>query len=116
MSSSPARRRTASSNGWCRRVRISTSAFAVVNLIPAFPLDGGKLVHLVVEERWGPRNATLIVGGLGLVFACVSTLVLIGSAISGFPIWAPPEFNINWRAFQAARHGRGGWDMYAFQG
>jgi hypothetical protein len=56
------------------------------------------------------------VGGLGLVFACVSTLVLIGSAISGFPIWAPPGFNINWRAFQAARHGRGGWDMYAFQG
>jgi Zn-dependent protease len=89
---------------------------SVVNLIPAFPLDGGKLVHLVVEERWGPRNATLIVGGLGLVFACVSTLVLIGSAISGFPIWAPPGFNINWRAFQAARHGRGGWDMYAFQG
>ena len=63
----------------------------MVNLIPAFPLDGGKLVHLVVEERWGPRNATLIVGGLGLVFACVSTLVLIGSAISGFPIWAPPD-------------------------
>jgi hypothetical protein len=51
------------------------------------------------------------VGGLGLVFACVSTLVLIGSAISGFPIWAPPGFNINWRAFRAARHGRGGWDM-----
>jgi Zn-dependent protease len=87
-----------------------------VNLIPAFPLDGGKLAHLVIEERWSPRAATLTVGALGLVFACVSTLVLIGSAISGFPIWAPPGFAINWRAFQAARHGRGGWDTYAFQG
>jgi Zn-dependent protease len=87
-----------------------------VNLIPAFPLDGGKLAHLVIEERWGPRIATLIVSALGLIFACVSTLVLIGSALSGFPIWAPPGFNINWRAFQAARQGRGGWDRYALEG
>jgi Zn-dependent protease len=88
----------------------------VVNLIPAFPLDGGKLLFLVVEERYGPRIATLLVGALGLVFAFISTLVLIGTVISGFPIWAPPGFNINWRAFQAARRGRGGWDTYAFEG
>lgn len=88
----------------------------VVNLIPAFPLDGGKLLFLVVEERHGPRIATLLVGALGLVFAFISTLVLIGSAISGFPIWAPPGFNVNWRAFQAARRGLGGWDTYAFEG
>jgi stage IV sporulation protein FB len=24
-----------------------------VNLIPAFPLDGGKLVYLVIDKRWG---------------------------------------------------------------
>jgi Zn-dependent protease len=87
----------------------------VVNLIPAFPLDGGKLLFLAVEERQGPRIATLLVVALGLVFAVVSTLVLIGSAVSGFPIWAPPGFTINWRAFQAARRGLGGWDTYALE-
>jgi Zn-dependent protease len=86
----------------------------VVNLIPAFPLDGGKLLHLVVEERWGPNLATLLVSGLGLVFACVSTFMLIGTLLAGFPVWAPPEFGINWRAFQAARQGYGGWDMFAY--
>jgi Zn-dependent protease len=85
----------------------------VVNLIPAFPLDGGKLLHLVIEERWGPRLATLVVSGLGLVFAGVSTFFLIGTLLAGFPVWAPPEFAINWRAFQAARQGYGGWDVYA---
>jgi Zn-dependent protease len=32
-----------------------------VNLIPAFPLDGGKLVYLVIDKRWGSRVAALIV-------------------------------------------------------
>jgi membrane-associated protease RseP (regulator of RpoE activity) len=36
---------------------------SVVNLIPAFPLDGGKLVHLVVEERWGRVTPPLLWAG-----------------------------------------------------
>lgn len=87
----------------------------VVNMIPAFPLDGGKLAHLLIEARRGARTATLVVSALGLVFACVSTLVLVSSTLAGVPIWAPPGFEINWRAFQAACRGFGGWDMFAFQ-
>jgi len=86
-----------------------------VNMIPAFPLDGGKLAHLLIEERWGPRVATLVVGALGLVFACISTLVTLSTALAGLPIWAPPGFRINWRAFQAACRGLGGWDRFAFR-
>lgn len=88
---------------------------SAANMIPAFPLDGGKLAYLLIEERWGPRTATLVVSGLGLVFACLSTLVLISTTLAGFPIWAPPGFRINWRAFQAACRGVGSWDMFAFQ-
>jgi len=88
---------------------------ALVNLIPAFPLDGGKLAHLVIEAHWGSRIATLVVSAAGLAFACVTTFVLIGSALAGFPIWSPPEFGINWRAFQGARDGQGGWDLFAYQ-
>ena len=40
-----------------------------VDLIPAFPLDGGKLLYLVIDKRWGPRVAALIVSALGLAFA-----------------------------------------------
>jgi Zn-dependent protease len=86
----------------------------VVNLIPAFPLDGGKLPHLVIEGRWNSRIATFVVSGLGLVFACLSLLLLVGTALSGVPIWAPPGFRVNWRAFQAALQGLGGWEALAF--
>jgi hypothetical protein len=64
-------------------------------------------VYLVIDQRWGPRIAVLIVSALGLGFACVSTLVFIGSMLAGFPIWAPPGFVMNWRAFQSARLGKG---------
>jgi hypothetical protein len=49
-----------------------------------------------------------------MFFACVSTLVTIVSVLAGVPIWAPPDFQINWQAFAAARQGRGSWDAYAF--
>ena len=52
--------------------------------------------------------------GLGLVFACFSLLLLVGTLLSGFPIWSPPGFRVNWRAFQAALQGMGGWDALAF--
>ena len=85
----------------------------VVNLIPAFPLDGGKLVYLVIDRRWGPRVAALIVSALGLAFACASTFVFI--RLAGYPIWAPPAFATNWRAFQSARRGKGGWNSNALE-
>jgi Zn-dependent protease len=86
-----------------------------VNLIPAFPLDGGKLLYLVIDKRWGPRVAALIVSALGLAFASVSTFAFIGSMLAGYPIWAPPGFVTNWRAFQSARRGKGGWNRNALE-
>ena len=88
-------------------------ALCVVNLIPAFPLDGGRVVYLLVEQRWGRTFATLLVSSAGLFFASVSLLVLFGTLIAGFPVWSPPMFGENWRAFQAARRGQGGWHAYA---
>ena len=85
-----------------------------VNLIPAFPLDGGKLLYLVIDKRWGPRVAALIVSALGLAFASVSTFAFIGSMLAGYPIWAP-GFVTNWRAFQSARRGKGGWNRNALE-
>jgi Zn-dependent protease len=86
----------------------------VVNLLPGIPLDGGKIVYLLVEQRWHSRTALLTVSSLGLFFATVNTFLLIGTIIAGFPIWAPPTFGANWEAFKAARRGRANWDAVAF--
>jgi Zn-dependent protease len=86
----------------------------IVNLLPGIPLDGGRIVYLLVEHRWHSRTALLTVSSLGLFFATVNTFLLIGTIIAGFPIWAPPTFGANWEAFKAARRGRANWDAVAF--
>jgi Zn-dependent protease len=88
-------------------------ALCVVNLIPAFPLDGGRVVYLLVEQRWGRTLATKLVASSGLFFATVSIAVLFATLLAGFPVWSPPMFSENWRAFQAACRGQGGWNAYA---
>ena len=85
----------------------------VVNLFPAIPLDGGKLVYLLIEHRWNARTAMLIVSGLGMVFAFFTFFLLLASLLLGCPIWAPPAFRPNLQAFLAARHGRGRWETVA---
>jgi Zn-dependent protease len=86
----------------------------VVNLLPGIPLDGGKLVYLLVERRWNTRTALLTVSSLGMVFACINGFLLIGTILAGCPVWAPPAFSTNREAFQAARRGRGNWDAVTF--
>src|SRR6202011_536225 len=52
------------------------------NLIPAFPLDGGKILHALIWRQTRDRNrATGVTGRLGQGFALVIGLWgLIGSA------------------------------------
>ncbi|MBU8899095.1 site-2 protease family protein [Corallococcus sp. M34] len=39
------------------------------NLLPAFPMDGGRIVRAVLTSRWGPLRATRVAAGLGRGFA-----------------------------------------------
>lgn len=81
------------------------AGLAVVNMLPAFPLDGGRLTYMIVAQKYDRRTATLVVGLFGTVFAIISKLLFIGTLFAGFPIWSPPPFVINWEALKKAYHG-----------
>ncbi len=68
----------------------------IVNLIPAFPLDGGQIAHALIWWRSGDRNrATRVTGRLGQGFA-----VLIGAGGLTLLIALHDESGI-WLAFVA---------------
>jgi hypothetical protein len=60
---------------------------------------------MLIARRWNGRIATLVIGCFGVVLAIVSSLVLLATAMTGWPIWSPPGFTANWEAIQAARRG-----------
>ena len=42
---------------------------AIFNLIPAFPMDGGRVLHAVLSMKMGPQRATAIASRIGQGFA-----------------------------------------------
>jgi len=70
----------------------------LLNLLPAFPLDGGTIAQDLLGGRLGSRRATLIVGICGLVLTCIGAVVALMMLLAGTPIFAPLSFRQNWRA------------------
>ena len=77
----------------------------LLNLLPAFPLDGGTIAQDLLGGRLGNRRATLIVGICGLVLTCIGTIVALAMLLAGTPIFAPLSFRQNWRAIVENWHG-----------
>ncbi|MEL7155949.1 MAG: M50 family metallopeptidase [Actinomycetota bacterium] len=60
---------------------------AVFNLLPAAPLDGGRVLAAILWRRWGdPDRARLVAGRCGLVFGVALSLAGIYLAATGTPI------------------------------
>ena len=53
----------------------SCFSLALVNLIPAYPLDGGRVVNALLKSKLGSKKANGIMKGIGITF---SVLLLIG--------------------------------------
>lgn len=78
-------------------------ALGCLNLMPAYPLDGGRLLHHWIERRYGKARALFWVGLSGTGLAILAKLVFVVGILAGMLIWAPPDLKPNWNAFKKAR-------------
>jgi Zn-dependent protease len=73
-----------------------------VNMLPAFPLDGGRLLFMLIARRWDRRTATIVVARFGVYLGLASYLLFLVTAMIGCPIWSPPDAGGNLKALRAA--------------
>ncbi len=51
----------------------------VFNLLPAFPMDGGRILRGALAERWGELRATRVAAGAGKIFAAAFAMIGLAS-------------------------------------
>ncbi|WP_454574356.1 M50 family metallopeptidase [Mesorhizobium sp. PL10] len=77
-------------------------ALAILNILPAYPLDGGMIARHLLARRFGEGRAARIVGFCGVVLSVLRFAVILPAAAVGILLWLPPSFRPNWRALRGA--------------
>lgn len=88
----------------------------VFNLIPALPLDGGRIFHALLNDRWGERTATALGKWVSIIIAVLAFalgvtriisadggvfFVVLGFLVAGhIRCWNPPHLDLTWRSWQ----------------
>lgn len=71
-----------------------------INILPAYPLDGGTITRHLLTRRFGAGGAERIVGFCGVILSVLRFAVILPAAVAGVLLWIPPSFKPNWRAFR----------------
>lgn len=77
--------------------------WAVGNLLPAYPLDGGRILNEFLEPRIGYYRTLFWIGLSGTILAVIAKVVFVIGLLVGVFFWAPLSVSQNWSALQAGR-------------
>jgi len=84
------------------QVKVVNLALFALNMLPVQPLDGGKLLHLLLRRFLHPLLALKITGFVGLI---VSILWIPGMVMVwfyfGFFIFFMPQIGLHWEMFRS---------------
>lgn len=83
---------------------------ALGNLLPAYPLDGGRILRALLRRPLGARRATVVVTVLGIIIGCL--LVGVGYALHDYLLVAGALFIIGLSALEY----RNGWQRRLLAG
>lgn len=81
-------------------VAVLNFAMMLFNLLPAFPLDGGRVLRAALSNFVNRRTATTIAGGIGIAIAGV--LIIFGVVMSD-PLWPLLGGFILWAGYHESR-------------
>ena len=84
------------------QVMVVNLALFALNMLPVQPLDGGKLLHLLLRRFFPPLFALKITGFVGLIFSIlwIPGLVMVWFYL-GFLIFFMPNIALHWAMFRA---------------
>ena len=72
---------------WLEQLAFLNIVLAIFNIMPAFPLDGGRIFHQFLSNRMGIRRANRIVLKIGVVLAvCLMVLGFLQVILYGYNI------------------------------
>jgi len=72
----------------------------ILNILPAYNLDGGLIVRALLQPRIGADRASRIVGACGVLLSVLRFAIILPAAAAGVLLWFPPSFAPNWNALR----------------
>lgn len=70
---------------WAKPMLTANLLLAAINMLPALPLDGGRILRALMSKFIGNKRATKLTAVLGVVFSCAIAMLGVFFALRGQP-------------------------------